>query len=157
MVELLHDFCHRKIKLLMSDKAALPGCTFSGCHYKWKSVAFQLKEKKKQMRGFQIFSNLFHVLPFQPLLGKSTTGYLLLSFYIRASQHLTLDYAIFFTFVLMLLSEVLFKKKYSYMESTCLLLFVVPRAPKKHHFHSFHLFPLPIPPTETSFKSFIHN
>lgn len=140
----------------MSDKAALPACTFSGCHYKWKCVAFQLKGKKTDER----FSNLFKSLPCPSISAssrKNTTGYLLLSFYIRASQHLSLDYAIFFTFVLMLLSEVLFKKKYSYMESTCLLLFVVPRAPQKHHFHSFHLFSLPISPTETSFKSFIHN
>lgn len=57
-MELLHDFCHRKMKLVMSVKAELTACMFSGWFYKWKSVAFQLKEKKS-------------LLPFQPLFGKT--------------------------------------------------------------------------------------
>lgn len=143
MVELLHDFCHHKMKLVMSDKAALPACMFSGRCYKWKSVAFQLKERKNK---WEVFKSFYLLASISASSWKNTTGYLLFSFYITALSTSLWIILFYFTFVLILLSEDLFKKKYSYTESTCLLLFVIPRAQrpkkkKKTFFHSFHLFP----------------
>lgn len=44
------------MKLVMSDKAVLPACMFSGWYYKWKSVVFQLKEQKQMREVFKPFS-----------------------------------------------------------------------------------------------------
>lgn len=113
----------------MSDKAALPACMFSGRCYKWKSVAFQLKERKNKREVFKSFQSA----SISASSWKNTTGYLLFSFYITALSTSLWIILLYFTFVLILLSEDLFKKKYSYTESTCLLLFVIPGAqrPKK--------------------------
>lgn len=128
------------MKLVMSDKAALPACMFSGRCYKWKSVAFQLKERKNKWEVFKSFQSA----SISASSWKNTTGYLLFSFYITALSTSLWIILFYFTFVLILLSEDLFKKKYSYTESTCLLLFVIPGAQrpkkKKTFFHSFHLF-----------------
>lgn len=124
-MELLPDFCHHKIKLMGSDQAVLPGCIFSGRHYKRKSVAFQLNEQKRRKEAFKGCCPL-------SLLLKNITGYLSFPLYITASRHITVDYSTFFTFVLMSLIKILFKM-YSCTKSTCLLLFVVPKV----HFSSF--------------------
>lgn len=83
MVELLPDFCHHQMKLVVSDEAVLPGCIFSGRHYKRKSVAFQLTEQKRRKEAFKACFLL-------SLLLKNITGYLLFPLYIKASPWIIL-------------------------------------------------------------------
>lgn len=102
VVELLPAFCHHEMKLVGSDQAVLPGCIFSGRHYKRKSVAFQLNEQKRRKEAFKACCLL-------SLLLKNITGHLLFPLYITASRYITGDYSTFFTFVLMSLYKVLLK------------------------------------------------